>query len=69
MKFKMEIEIGNDAMHTYHELAQALDGVSHHLDQLSGLMDLANLKGDKKLEAPIRDHNGNKVGSWEISKE
>jgi hypothetical protein len=65
MKFKLEIELGNDAMQYANDVAGALENVarslrSHDLTTFDEL-DPFDRKGT------IRDENGNKVGKWEAT--
>jgi hypothetical protein len=62
MKFKLEIELGNDAMQTFDDVLEALQE-SH-----SSLADGSEpfIVGDYDL---LRDVNGNTVGKWEVTKQ
>lgn len=61
--FKLKIALGNDAMQTTTDVADALRGVA---DYIAGIGDQPN--GDWHLDAgSIRDVNGNTVGSWEVT--
>jgi hypothetical protein len=63
MKFTLTIELGNEAMQTALDVAEALRGTADRLFMYrQGLPDKfgANEKGH------IKDENGNWVGSWEI---
>lgn len=54
MKFQLEIELGNDAMQTTEDVAEALEQVAKELSLIvSGW-------------GSIRDRNGNKVGTWKL---
>jgi hypothetical protein len=55
-KFKLEIELGNAAMHTHSQLVRAL---REHIDCTSL----------RRGEGSIFDINGNKVGEWSFEKE
>lgn len=55
MKFKLEIELGNVAMDSHEDIADALIEVGKNL-----------LQGND--HTTIRDLNGNTVGKWEITK-
>lgn len=63
MTFTLSIELGNEAMLTYNDLALALRAVAANL----------GIDGDDKIEdaddwdrrGVIRDLNGNRVGQWE----
>lgn len=55
--FKLEIELGNDAMHGGAGLAYALRMVADHFDR----------RGWKDYDGRIMDENGNTVGKWEVS--
>ena len=58
MKFKMEVSLGNEAMKTAEQVAMALEATAKRLRMYSV---------DKKVQLSIRDGNGNRVGSWELS--
>lgn len=61
MKFILEIEIGNDAMQTYVNIAEALANVAQKLKYDF----MAPVRSDWYT---IRDINGNTVGKWFIEK-
>ena len=65
MKFTLEIELGNDAMQTYGDIAKALTHVKTKLafDSERGI----NAKANRVDGAKIMDVNGNTVGSWEVT--
>lgn len=56
--FSLEITLGNDAMDSPWDVAAALRALADRLE--------ANAWGDGT--APIRDANGNTVGSWEVTR-
>lgn len=59
MKFTLEIELGNDAMQTYADIAHAVRRI---------FSDFANRHENAADDmGRIYDINGNKVGTWEIS--
>jgi len=62
MKFQIEIKLGNDAMQTYDDVSQALKSVRAYLK---------TYRQGEKVEpgdnAPIRDLNGNTVGTWTVT--
>lgn len=63
MKFTLEIELGNDAMQTYDDIAEALCSVADFLH------DNTNVAGPNEAtysNRQIFDANGNRVGSWDI---
>lgn len=62
MTFRVEIEIGNDAMQTAADLALALKGVAEDLTE-------AELEGRdlSTVHNVIRDVNGNRVGVFNCS--
>lgn len=60
MKFKLEIELGNNAMTTPRQIREA---VRTSLSDLWPDIDL--VEGD---EWGIMDTNGNKVGTWKVVK-
>lgn len=53
MKFTLEIELGNEAMQSNHDIADALETVCCQLIQTH-------------QEGTVRDANGNRVGVWKI---
>lgn len=60
MKFTLEIDMGNDAMLTAADIADALDDTSR------GIRDDGDfIPGDH--EFAIRDANGNTVGKWMVT--
>ena len=59
MKFTLEIELGNDAMQTYADIARATQRI---------FSDFSRRHEDAEDDAGrIYDVNGNKVGFWEVS--
>lgn len=56
MKFKLEIQMGNEAMLTREDVARKVRQISEKID--SGYD-----------EGRIMDDNGNKVGKWEFLEE
>jgi hypothetical protein len=67
MKFVLSINLGNDAMQTSGDVAEALWRVYRNLNSLTA----ARVgSGDAKLrdtdEGKIVDVNGNTVGAWEV---
>lgn len=62
MKFKLEIELGNDAMCTSRDVANALLEVARKLGSAETHLRL-------EASARIKDDNGNKVGEWEVTSE
>ena len=65
MKFNLEIEMGNDAMLTRQDVAQALVALSKRL------VDERFTPQDEDLtdEGSVLDTNGNSVGTWEFKEE
>lgn len=62
MTFTLTIELGNDAMQTYGDLARAISGVGHKLlISTGGSCPVTRVDGGK-----IMDANGNSVGTWEV---
>ncbi len=60
MKFTLEIEMGNDAMQTYAEIAFAVRRVFPYFANRPEEV-------DEDENGNLYDANGNKVGSWEVS--
>jgi hypothetical protein len=58
-RFDLSITIGNDAMQTPTDVANALRRVVRRLDNMEG-------GGWYDTTGPIRDYNGNRVGEWLI---
>lgn len=56
--FTLRIDLGNDAMRTWGDIASALRGVADIMDR-----DAQKVPEDVESEA-IRDINGNRVGGW-----
>ena len=61
MKLVITIALGNDAMRTPRDVAEA---VSRHMKRL-GSKPFEDFETDWP-SGPIRDVNGNKVGEWEV---
>ena len=57
MTFKLEIELGNDAVRTFSQIAKALAGVAKRLRDNNTRF----IAGDTMK---IMDDNGNTVGQW-----
>lgn len=53
--FTLKIKLGNDAMQTPEDVADALEKTAH------------TLRRGRVAEATIRDENGNTVGSWKLT--
>lgn len=66
MKFKIDIELGNDAMQTECHVAALLSEVAKKLR--SRVIRLSSDVGDYPSGA-LRDVNGNKVGNWEVTED
>ena len=60
MRFLVEIELGNDAMQTGHDVAEALRGVAINVD-----VDFAEWNNDND-QGTVHDTNGNRVGTCGI---
>ena len=63
MKFSLEIELGNDAMELYPDIALALEHLSDLLTTENPDITDPPHPGDGDC---IRDPNGNTVGNWTI---
>ena len=61
MEFRLTIELGNEAMRTGEDVAQALRDVADRIGTLWGYSDM-----DPIGPAPVMDENGNRVGSAEV---
>lgn len=64
LKFKLEIELGNDAMQDQHDVAKALRGVADRLNRF-----ISTNWSPYSASGKIHDENGNSVGSWEVVQE
>lgn len=60
MTFSLTIELGNAAMERGPDLANALCRVADFVSDFGTLADVV-------AGSTIRDENGNKVGSWEVT--
>lgn len=58
MKFTIEIDLGNDAMHTLGDIARALSRIA------ATLAEEPEAEADPGQRGRIRDVNGNRVGEW-----
>ena len=56
MEFKVRIRLGNEAMQTAEDLADALRRLAEKVER-------ADVSGDHGV---IMDTNGNRVGTWDI---
>ncbi len=63
MKFKLEIDLGNAAMQSFGDIANALLKVSNKLDERN---ECGQTPNGQDLER-IRDVNGNTVGKWKLT--
>lgn len=60
-KFKLNIEMGNDAMQTPRELAEALRELATRVESIE--------EDETNAGAKVLDDNGNEVGAWEYDVE
>lgn len=60
MKFKLEIELGNDAMKDSNDVGEALLSVRTRLSGYPNAFDYGFDEGE------IKDANGNAIGKWEV---
>ena len=62
--FKIEIELGNDAMRTDSDIAHLLNKLAMDitLGRLRGVSDVGSLDTIKWYHSSVRDRNGNSVG-------
>lgn len=63
MKFTLNIELGNDAMRTPHDIAEALSGVAYIMRGST----IPFVELTLPHSSVIRDANGNEVGRWEVT--
>jgi hypothetical protein len=61
MKVVIEIELGNEAMQTGADVAQALGTVQHRIEDLLLPLRVTD-------EGPVKDVNGNRVGMWWVAR-
>ena len=61
MKFTVHITLGNDAMQSGEDLAGSLRKLADLLEDTPTISPC-----DLHLYGVIMDHNGNKVGKWEV---
>jgi len=66
MKFKIEIELGNDTMRTGEHVRDALLKAAQHVARDYLGTDFTRMKSTLDAEGPIKDANGNRVGTWEV---
>lgn len=59
MRFKLIIELGNDAMQTADELAEALRNAATRIETQYNELSSGQYGG-------VKDVNGNNVGEWEV---
>jgi predicted metal-dependent TIM-barrel fold hydrolase len=59
MRFALTIKLGNDGMSSPYDVARALDELASDLKR-NGLIGVGEV-------GIIRDVNGNRVGSWEVT--
>lgn len=64
MKFRLDIELGNDAMKTGEDLAQVIQGVANTVRKYNA--DELAQAADETHSMRLRDVNGNTVGSWRV---
>jgi fido (protein-threonine AMPylation protein) len=69
MKFTLEIELGNDAMQTPAQIANALHDVEGRLRDTHSMLRGNGISFEFTPSGihPFRDANGNTVGKWEVS--
>lgn len=58
MKFMLEIELGNAAMETGRDVADALNNIAYQLQDTTMVLEPTTGK--------VVDENGNSVGKWEV---
>jgi len=65
-RFTLELELGNDAMRTRGDVADALELVAVAISDVS--RDELFSEEHVGLDFGIRDSNGNKAGTWWVSR-
>lgn len=68
MKFKLEIELGNDAMRTLAQARAAIDEALRGPIMAKGCK-ISPAKPSNGDGNHIRDVNGNTVGKWEVAED
>jgi len=64
MTFKLTIELGNDAMQTFGDVAEALNDVAEKLNMMP--LEECGSADPYDRAGKIRGANGNTVGAWEV---
>lgn len=64
-RFRIEIELGNDAMQTEEDVARLLSETARKLRAKT----IHLYHGGDYPSGALRDVNGNKVGQWEVCEE
>lgn len=62
MKFALEIELGNDTMRDFYDIAQALIGMARKFEMRHN----CDIEVGQWDTSALRDTNGNTIGQWEI---
>lgn len=65
MRFVVDIHLGNDAMQTGPDVADALRKVADFIDENGSPYDILNVYGGRH----IRDRNGSRCGMWKIERD
>lgn len=66
MVFSLRIELGNEAMQTGADIAGALHELAGRVATFAEDTNYDRGRGWPGTAGPIRDVNGNTVGSWEV---
>lgn len=67
MVFSLRIELGNEAMQTGTDIAGALQELAGRVATFAEDTNYDRGRGWPGTVGPIRDANGNTVGSWEVT--
>lgn len=62
MKFALEIELGNDAIRDFYDIAQALISMARKFEMRHN----CDIEVGQWDTSALRDTNGNTIGQWEI---
>ena len=67
MQFKLKLDLGNDAMNTALDVAEALRKVAHQLNTELGPTEITAVQDG--FGQSIADLNGNTVGHWSFKED
>jgi hypothetical protein len=67
MTFTLKIELGNEAMQTGTDIANALRELANHIDDPNQHFDDPTDESGFDRNGRIRDLNGNTTGTWKVA--